>query len=356
MQTLVFGCDTGQEKPGMVARIHAIVDMSNVCRDESIGPSGPANLTRYDLVRTACAQLTGDEESVLGVADESLISRLSAEDRRRMKTMIRDGAVLTAPKADLPILRLSDEHGAIVISRDNFKDHRKEFPWIARIGGRFWDWVPSADEQVVLQERHMPRYTDYELSRAADRDDLKGQFHLDDERLEEVLTHRWACTNAACLSHRFPVEKRPLPKWDGTAYRCSGCGSAVEKGEPRPRAIELKFGNARGDEIRPVLEQGASLTVGRESPDVDIAKLAGAEAKVLSGEHARFDFDGNNWFVTDLGSRNGTWVAEWDHRRDEREDWQQLQPHRRTPLGERCRVSLANVIRVDRSGKLSVRS
>ena len=340
----------------MTSRADAVVDLSNVCRDTTLDAGGPARLSRFDLIIGACKRLVGEDARIIAIADDSLLPMLSPQDRRRLRDFLRDGLVSTAPKADLPILRLAEETGAIVVSRDTFKDHRKEFRWIADAKGRFWDWVMLDDGEVELRERTMPRFTEFELSRAADQDDLRGQFRLDDARLEEVLTHRWSCTNPACLSEKFASHMRPLPTWDGCEYRCLSCGSKMQRGPARPRAIELKFSNGRGDELRPVLEQDASLTVGREALDLDLARLAGEYATRLSGEHAMFDFDGERWFVTDLGSRNGTWIGTWSYQHDARREWERIAPRVRTPLTERCAVSLGDVIRVDRSGKLSVRS
>ena len=76
--------------------------------------------------------------------------------------------------------------------------------------------------------------------------------------------------------------------------------------------ITLKRGGALTDEVFPF---GPGAIVGRFDPDsgpvdVDLAPLP--EASYVSRHHVEFRFDGgqNQWFVKDLGSRNGTfWRA-----------------------------------------------
>lgn len=76
--------------------------------------------------------------------------------------------------------------------------------------------------------------------------------------------------------------------------------------------ITLKRGGALTDEVFPF---GPGAIVGRFDPDsgpvdVDLAPLP--EASYVSRHHVEFRFDGgqNQWFVQDMGSRNGTfWRA-----------------------------------------------
>jgi hypothetical protein len=333
-----------------------VVDLSNVCRDEGFGPNAAASLERYDILLEACDELFEREVRALAVADRSLRHLLRPDEQRRLEHMERDREVESTAQADGHILRHASEGRALVISRDNFKDHRKKHPWIARDPGRFWDWEIVARDQVVLRERKMRRFTDFELSRAADREDVERELHLKGPQLREALTHRWSCEDVACPSHRFAADKRPLPSWDGQAFRCRACGSTARRGEPRPAAMELKFTDTNGTSVRQVLEQGAVIAFGRSEGDVDVSKLDRTDLQGVSSRHATFEYDGAHWYVTDHGSTNGTWVADWNPRSDRREPWRQLRPAERTPLDERTRVSLGDTIRVDRSGKISVRS
>lgn len=331
--------------------LDVVVDVSNICRDPGVPPEGRCRLGRYIALLESIAESFGEDAAVLGVADASLIHGFSDAERRTYRRRVDAGEILVEPKADVRLLRLAGEHGAKVVSRDGFTAHRKEFPWIAHSEGVFWDWE-MAGSKLQLRPREMRTYLAFDVSRAADVDDLEMGHRLQGRRLEDVLRHRWSCSNSACLSHRF--SGTPTPRWDGDSYRCPACSSTMVRGEERPRAVQLKLTGDTGPGRRPVVDQGTTLTFGRTTSDLDLSELLNPDALArVSGEHARITVDASSWTVEDLGSRNGTWIGRWDGESGARQPWSRIESGRPVPLGERDSISIADVLRIDRSGVLN---
>lgn len=83
--------------------------------------------------------------------------------------------------------------------------------------------------------------------------------------------------------------------------------SPVKALEPPPAAASIEFTAAAGSSLSFVLDK-PSLTLGR-SPDNDIVIPADlANADTVSGHHAQFRRDQDDFIVRDLGSRNGLTV------------------------------------------------
>lgn len=344
-------------RPKDGSQLDLIVDLSNVCKDASFGRRGAAWLGAFDLVVAAWEGQFKPNPRVLGVADNSLLPALSTEDKRRFKDLERDGLVEHAPHADVPILEHAEATSAAVVTRDNFKDYRKRFPWIGTDSDRFYDWTMESNSRLELTVRDMNTYTSFEVSRAADLAELKGQYGLSSDRLEEALQYRWSCSSAGCLSNKLPASLRPLPDWRNGAFVCPSCGSAAVRGEFRAAAIEIKVRSTAGPELRRVVEAGGiGVVVGRGEADIDVTPIAGDAAQKVSSAHARIECDGDAWYVTDLESTNGTYVADWDGQGQRRKEWKRIEAGVRQHLNARSAVSLSDAVRIDRSGKVSVRS
>jgi pSer/pThr/pTyr-binding forkhead associated (FHA) protein len=128
----------------------------------------------------------------------------------------------------------------------------------------------------------------------------------------------------------------------------------MRRGEARPRAVQFKFVGDRGPGRRPVFDQGTTLLLGRETADVELSGLLTAAALGrVSGKHARITVDAASWTVEDLGSRNGTWIGRWNGQTQAREPWSRIDSGQPVVLGERDSISLADVLRIDRSGVLN---
>jgi hypothetical protein len=100
----------------------ALVDMSNVVRDATLGGHGPADLVRLERVGDALAGLYGTKAAMFGVADTSLLARhdlfTDSRQRRLLREWEESGLILVEGKADVPLLRIAEETGLPVITRD----------------------------------------------------------------------------------------------------------------------------------------------------------------------------------------------------------------------------------------------
>jgi pSer/pThr/pTyr-binding forkhead associated (FHA) protein/RNA polymerase subunit RPABC4/transcription elongation factor Spt4 len=96
------------------------------------------------------------------------------------------------------------------------------------------------------------------------------------------------------LSVERALQPEDLPDIDGTYYSASMLRSA---------ALEIRQ-NLRGGQIGWVHRlAGAAITVGRENNDINFP-----DDPFISGRHAELKLTGDMLSVTDLGSRNGTFV------------------------------------------------
>jgi pSer/pThr/pTyr-binding forkhead associated (FHA) protein len=96
------------------------------------------------------------------------------------------------------------------------------------------------------------------------------------------------------------IQPDDLPDVEGTYYSASML---------RPAALEIRQ-NLRGGQIGSVHRvQGEVVTVGRENNDINFP-----DDPFISGRHAELRIAGGVLSVTDLGSRNGTFVRVHDER------------------------------------------
>lgn len=69
--------------------------------------------------------------SIRSFVDATL--RHEIDDPEQLEALLDQGVVLQAPadtSADYFVLEVADEHGAIVVSNDQFDEFRAEYPWI----------------------------------------------------------------------------------------------------------------------------------------------------------------------------------------------------------------------------------
>ena len=67
---------------------------------------------------------------------------------------------------------------------------------------------------------------------------------------------------------------------------------------------------ARLEIVKGAARQTLGITAGRPAT---IGRSANADLQIVSGPvsrvHCQLQFDGGNWLLTDLDSRNGTWIG-----------------------------------------------
>jgi hypothetical protein len=295
----------------------ALVDMSNIVRDQRLGGHGEADLTRLRRVRSALADLYNDQSvRMFGVADQSLLERtgmfLDPTQRRTLRDEAGNGLFLVAGKADIPLLQIADETGLPIITRDKFDGHRREFPWLDGSDDAILE--PRVDRRgtISLLPITLESRDDWRLS-MKEEDDLLTQQGL--KRHAEALDRLWSCPEPRCPRH--DPKNAPyvlLPRAVGGKLVCDQHGLAMTDMGPRPRVIHLKI-MLDGEEWRRLaVSEDEPVTIGRSPGLGDLSKAMDETAlRGVSREHLRFEM-GSGLTVTDT-SRNGTVLILRDGRR-----------------------------------------
>jgi hypothetical protein len=287
----------------------ALVDIANVVRNDRLGGCGPADLDRLERVAGALAELYGSAGVALfGIADRALLAQSDLFlDPRQLRTL-RDLAGLqqihVADKADVDLLQAAWETGLPIITSDQFRGHRREFPWLNERDDAVL--LPWADDHGNVALRHVTlgRRADWELSISEERDLLVQQGI--DARIE-VLGRYWSCPDRRCPRHE-PASKPfiLLPLVRGGRLICDLHGREMIDQGARPRMAQLKILRDGALRDRFTVVEGEPVEVGRSGTGVDLCPfLDGALLARASRRHLRFDVDPGGLTITDL-STNGT--------------------------------------------------
>src|SRR3954470_24283446 len=99
-----------------------IVDLSNVCRDESLSDSpNRAAWSRFERLMQAWREQIEPNPQGIALADENLRFLFGPADRREFELAERSGLVrVVSGAADTEILRWAETSGASVLSKDRF--------------------------------------------------------------------------------------------------------------------------------------------------------------------------------------------------------------------------------------------
>lgn len=335
--------------------VELVVDLANVCRSEDLSDHGATSLGRLDALAEAWSRWEGAfaQPLVRLVADASLRHDLSRSDKQRLRAAEDSGYAEVHDYADPVILDHAEHHACLVISRDQFVGHRRERPWITTADDQFISWIVEAGSPR-LSLATWPTRTDYSLSRAIERDELKG---LGLDARSELLRFVHRCDNPACFRRAFAprgAEFAPQPDAHGDPI-CPGCRRPLTVVGRRSDTalVKLRVHVASADEYLLLpLERGHLVELGRASNDVSLESLLPTVDQArLSRRHANLQFDGREVRICDLGSSNGTKIARWD--REIRD--------RRTPVAiaegvgvvvrPRDQVILGGVLVLERSGR-----
>jgi hypothetical protein len=287
----------------------ALVDMSNVLRNTKLGGRGPADLVRLERVGEALAALYGAAGiAMFGVADANLLTQasffLDPRQRRTLLSWADSGLILTAGKADLPLLQIAEETGLPIITSDRFGGHRREFPWLNDSDDAVLE--PQADRygNIILQHLTLHRKNEWEESRSAEQDVLVQQGM---SRHIELLGRYWGCPEPRCPRHdpaRSSFVLLPLVRGDRLACELHGL-DMIDLG-PRPRVAQLKIMQEGRERGRFTVTQDQPVTVGRSAQGIDLSPFLDETAVYhVSRTHLRFELDSDRLSVTDV-SRNGS--------------------------------------------------
>ncbi|TSB21629.1 hypothetical protein [Streptomyces benahoarensis] len=218
----------------------ALIDLSNVVRNDRFGDRRPRSLDRLRLVVEALAHRTSDREvRVHALADRSLRHAPHEYPDRAEPRLLADwigqGLVTEVPDADEPLLDLADVTGLPVVSGDDFKDFRLVHPWIQGNTTQFLGMRPGPGpgRSVELYERDMGVRTPAQISRKIEESDLKAHGLLEGR-------HRRGSGRPGGFRRRPPVSRRggsdrrrSLPRPQGRWY--IGFGSLNVRSPAPPR-------------------------------------------------------------------------------------------------------------------------
>jgi hypothetical protein len=283
--------------------VNVVVDLSNVTRDAELGFSyDKAAWARWERLRSAWMRHHPEAKSFLLVADDTLRSKLSREDRVRYDQARRTGLLIECPvrETDETLLMRAVTDAASVLSCDGFTDHLRK-PGVSEL--KVYQWSICKGE-VAFTQRSMRRPLSLVESRRVDR---QKRLEMGLTTDSPVLEHRWRCTQAACSEDLvvYPNVRRGDPT-------CPSCDAfLVDDGEwHSPVWIKLLVGEDTHEEL--LLEDGDELILGREdAPDVFnvSAVLDDREGSLISRRHLLLKNESGQIRAEDLNSTNGTTVA-----------------------------------------------
>lgn len=295
------------------------VDMSNVMKTLDLCSSRPVDLARFtSLIDGLIAHSRDETVQVYAVADWSLLRdrRLSENERTTLKRWYRDGLIEVMDVADDRLIELADTTGQAVVSRDNYKEYCRNYPWIAGNTNRFFRPCPGPDGVgVVVEPRTMPAPGEWEISHKEEEGLLLGAGMYDRSGgtgpRRALLTRQWSCPEEDCPL--FGTERRayqPVPKYRHGVVRCPTHELPLRDVGPYPRRVQVK---ARVDGIvrtRFLVAPRQEVTVGRVPDETGIA-LAGwlsvSGTSRVSRRHVTLRWDGWKLSACDT-SRNGTTI------------------------------------------------
>jgi len=287
----------------------ALVDLSNVVRNERLGGHGQADLVRLERVGEALAALYGAARvAMVAIADRSLLALpgLFADpgQRRTLRDWGASGLIHVTGKADVPLLQIAGETGLPIITSDRFVGHRREFPWLDGSDDAVLEPQAGLHGGLVLGHVTLDRRTEWDMSVNEERDLLLQQGL---SRQVEALGRYWSCPEPRCARHD-PV-RSPfilLPVANGSRLVCEQHGREMVDLGPRPRVAQLKIMRGGREQHRFTVTQDQPLTVGRSPGPADLSPFLDEGARGgVSRRHLRFDLDADRLTVTDT-SLNGT--------------------------------------------------
>ena len=291
-----------------IDRADALIDLSNVVLERSLGGSGAADLLRMERVGRALSALYGSPETrMYGVADESLIRRKLYADARQFRTLKRwqaERVIHVAPDADPVLLELADQTGLPIITMDRFRNHRDDFPWLDGSDDAVLE--PRADARGGVSLSHVVVHPvlDWEVSRAEESDLLKQKGV---RARQDLLTRIWGCPEPRCPWHD-PLRTGLLfvPRWYRDRLYCDLHDLDVVDLGPRPRAAQVKVISNGAEVARFPVRAGERVMVGRSPGGFVLTPWLSTETRLkVSREHLALELAGDRLVFTD-SSRNGT--------------------------------------------------
>jgi hypothetical protein len=311
----------------------------------------------------AWRELHGDDVRFELVADDSLVRVLGA-DAPKFLELKRAGAIRTASVADDEVLRLAEEGGLHVITRDHYTDHRAAHRWIEQSPHRFHAW-DTVDGIVRLTPLGIRTRSAQDVSQAREVKVLRHSAKLDphNQAHRKILQTRWRCPNTSCrqaAQWQDQLLAWPRVSPEGVAV-CPSCTRRLVDLGPRAVLHEVVVAELASETeiLRFPLEVDCPVIIGRGAAvkGIDLAMYTNGERSAIdtvSRQHLmmRLTSAGDaNWRLSalDLNSTNGTTVERWTG-----SDFGQARPvpaDTETYLGTRDRLILGDAVLLRLSGK-----
>ncbi|MEU0492436.1 hypothetical protein ABZ249_24665 [Nocardiopsis sp. NPDC006139] len=335
----------------------ALVDLSNVVRNDRFGGPHPRSLDRLGMVIEALARRTSDRRvRVHALADRSLRHMPreypSPREPRLLADWIDRGAVVELPDVDGPLLELAEVTGLPVVSDDGFADFRELHPWIQGDTEHFLGVRPRAGGGVSVKRRNMGVRSPAEISRKVEESDLKAHRLLQGRErapMVHVLKRSWRCPRRDCsLYDRNRGSRVRLPLMRGLRPVCEAHRVELVDDGPRPPIVQLKLMVDGACVQRFTLEQDTVVTVGRAPGEGGLAlygHLPGGLLARVSRSHLEATVRDGTVLVRNL-SGNGTRV-----RRHGSPDWSPVSDVRATGLDINDVVELVPSVTLTRSAR-----
>jgi hypothetical protein len=165
-------------------------------------------------------------------------------------------------------------------------------------------YVLTVSVQDFAQIQGVQATLEQELTEYVERLAAERELSLPDDPIVQIRSDRGVPPGRTKVEASFPADMAPTGRVGEPPSRV---GTSPQARELRTRGLSVKQGLAltllRGDGT--VISQfrlaGPTMTLGRRSSnDIPLPDLK------VSRRHLRFDLNGGAWYLTDLGSTNGT--------------------------------------------------
>lgn len=326
--------------------ISVFVDLSNVCRDDSLGfSSQKAAWQRWTKLRTLVQKRIGEAVTFHLVADGNLRRMFSRSDQVAFDQAHQAGLLESSDEADFVLLAGALRSGSSVLSNDNFTDYMKldgissltVFRWGTRAGS------------ILISETKLVAPHSVLITERQEREELKRHWAENAD-----LQLRWRCPDEHCQEEFILV-----PNFRNGEPVCPSCGSyLVESGEWQD-ALMVKV-LADGEEVeRRILEDGDTISIGRLPSDgshVDLSPHLDPDlAERVGEEHLEVRNDRGRLLVADLPLSTGSMVLVPADSRLKQRAWRpgvRITPGRSVELKRGTRVRLGQTtVLVELSGR-----
>lgn len=288
------------------ANRYLLVDLSNICRDESVmGRADGAEWSAYETLVKAIRRSKIEFAKAHLIADASLVHLLDQPGRAEFRRLERRG--------DLEVSRLADERlleyaftpgsrflGALIASMDRFDDFRRSYPQIQGNTDRFIGWQAGADGALTAYYRDMGTAGHNTMSRKEERGELKARRIRREDVQRRAESSYFACTNNSCLIHQlWPDHLRELPLYDDRqdTFRCRACRTELRPAGPRPQSVQLIVFADGVERARILLQRGDTLEIGRTDAErcIGLRRLiANGDASAISRRHVELAWRGRD--------------------------------------------------------------